>query len=239
MATSSSSHIQKRPFQPSIDSYFNTQEADPNTPAPLQRTTSSPPLPHETQASLLSVGMRVRKSVPEGYKTHKTMGAQGFPVPSSAPPAATEPQPRIFRVAFARAFELTPFCGLHKTGGLAAQENPASSAPAAMETDEEDQMEDVPELTMSQSTLPSTQESLMSVQSTMGRKRSYEEEIEGEMDAYFDEVGSSGSNGLQVPQFDRPMARMRKSPRIAATHADDFDEAAFLTPPDGMDMDET
>ena len=69
------------------------------------------------------------------------------------------------------------------------------------------------------------------------------------MDAYFDDAGSDERNGLQVPQTNRLIARMKKSPRIGASNGmngnvpfmggPDWEEATFLTPPDGMDMDES
>lgn len=140
-----------------------------------------------------------------------------------------------------------PFCGLHKTGGWAAQEMPPSSAPAVMQADEED--EDVlPGLTTSQSTIPSTQGNFVSTTSSASgssRKRTHEEEIEDDLDAYFDVDVATEPAAASMPGGVRPMARMKPSLRKAGTDGmvrvvreDDFDEAAFLVPPDGMDMDE-
>jgi hypothetical protein len=96
-------------------------------------------LPHSVQADLLSVGMRVRKSVPEGYKTSKTVtlptiqttlakshyvnthtiavhaGAGDAHAYSVKPPR--DPVPDTFQ----HQRELLPFCGLHKIGGFAEQ----------------------------------------------------------------------------------------------------------------------
>ncbi|KAK6603562.1 ribonucleotide reductase inhibitor [Botrytis cinerea] len=61
----------KRPYagsQSQITSYFTpgtTSLPAPPTPSQYQ----PPTLPNQIQSSLLSVGMRIRKSVPEGYKT--------------------------------------------------------------------------------------------------------------------------------------------------------------------------
>ncbi|KAK3725472.1 hypothetical protein LTR37_000442 [Vermiconidia calcicola] len=247
MATTSSStgHIRKRPFQPSVTSYFNTRDTNTNTFPSIYRNASplSPPLPAETQASLLSVGMRVRKSVPEGYKTHKTLGTDGFPFPSTAPPRARTDSQRSYDSTSPR--ELTPFCGLHKTGGWAAQGVPASSAPAVLARDEEDE-DDVPGMTMSQNTLSSTQDSFVSAASTQpgaNKKRTYEDEIEDEMDAYFDQVEAVEMDE-QLPQSIRPRARMKGTKKItpygSEVHIageDDFEEAAFLAPLDGMELD--
>lgn len=250
MATASAStgHIRKRPFQPSITSYFSNRDTDPNATSRPNRTTSplSPPLPADTQASLLSVGMRVRKSVPEGYKTHKTLGTDGFPFPSTAQPAPTAPHRSSHSGTSTR--ELQPLCGLHKTGGWAAQDVPPSSAPAAMEGDGSE-YGDLPGLTMSQNTLSSTQNSFMyatSGQSNSSRKRAYEDEVEEDMDALFDDSGDAEKTEVSMHRTDRPIASMKSSLRKGRTNGvvrvvgeDDFDEAAFLAPPDGMDVDES
>ncbi|KAK3395560.1 ribonucleotide reductase inhibitor-domain-containing protein [Sordaria brevicollis] len=135
------------PAQRSITSFFKTTPTDDDsqidstiavtssskTAAPL----NGPVLPPTIRSSLLNVGMRVRKSVPEGYKTGKI--ASGFPSwmedssnnnsasnttsgsnngvghnrpVSAAPPL---PLPTVNR-------ELTPFCGIHKIGGYAVQD---------------------------------------------------------------------------------------------------------------------
>ncbi|KAL5117949.1 hypothetical protein ACEQ8H_004094 [Pleosporales sp. CAS-2024a] len=77
------------------------------------------------QTDLLQVGMRVRKSVPEGYKTHasKMMALPSIhttvtctmPAQHRAPVAMAVPEPA------AHQRELMPFCGLHKMGGYAEQ----------------------------------------------------------------------------------------------------------------------
>ncbi|KAF2461760.1 ribonucleotide reductase inhibitor-domain-containing protein [Lineolata rhizophorae] len=97
----STAHRAKRPFQPSITSFFD--RAPPGgiggsgsggsagganglafDPRPHHHhnhfhdfAAPQPALPAAVQSSLLNVGMRVRKSVPEGYKTHKTLGLAG------------------------------------------------------------------------------------------------------------------------------------------------------------------
>lgn len=109
-------HRQKRPFQPSITSYFGREDREE-----CLRTTipQRPVLEPSVQSDLLSVGMRIRKAVPEGYKTHKTILLYS----STPPPSNTAP-------SNARAYtstrqsgpaELLPFCGLHKVGGHSVQ----------------------------------------------------------------------------------------------------------------------
>ncbi|OAA61709.1 ribonucleotide reductase inhibitor [Niveomyces insectorum RCEF 264] len=116
-----------------------TERANNNEP-------TTPLLPPSVQANLLAVGMRVRKSVPEGYKTKTnddsdgrrlennrrmsattttmttTQASSGRPPFASslrttgAPYAATPPPPTTLPRR-----ELLPFCGLHKVGGLSVQ----------------------------------------------------------------------------------------------------------------------
>ena len=112
----------KRQFQPTIDSFFARADRDEwlshawQHESILQRVRNEPNLPSEVQASLLSVGMRIRKAVPEGYKTHKT---SLFSDPTPALPRTTSYayQP----TGPSRVAELTPFCGLHSIGGLGIQ----------------------------------------------------------------------------------------------------------------------
>ena len=130
------------------------------------------------------------------------------------------------------------------------QEIPPSSAPAAMQR-EEDEGVLLPSLTMSQDTIASTRGSFVPITpaaSRSSRKRTYEEEIEEDLDAYFDddeweEPEAVTTNDMRAV---RPMARMKASLQKAVTdggvsvvRGDDFDEAAFLVPPDGMDTDDS
>ncbi|KAK5252953.1 hypothetical protein LTR16_005289 [Cryomyces antarcticus] len=128
-------HRSKRTFQPPITSFFASADRDTlnysasyDRPGPL-----TPPVPNHIQSSLLNVGMRVRKSVPEGYKTHKT-AKHAF---SSAPervmiqPTMACEHSSTSTESFSgssgtRAAGLLPFCGLHRVGGHSAQPSTAS-----------------------------------------------------------------------------------------------------------------
>ncbi|KAF2828086.1 hypothetical protein CC86DRAFT_204071 [Ophiobolus disseminans] len=138
-------HRHKRPFQPAITSYFaryddldSDNDDDPRGLSPRTRPQPqllaprlAPTVPGPVQADLLQVGMRVRKSVPEGYKTHsaKMSNLPSIQTTLSKPPtstitavgldvkAARDPVPD----AFVHQRELLPFCGLHKIGGFAEQ----------------------------------------------------------------------------------------------------------------------
>ncbi|KAF2624886.1 hypothetical protein BU25DRAFT_413068 [Macroventuria anomochaeta] len=153
--TATEQHRKKRQFQPSITSYFHTaQDCSDNDSsdadndyqrggprlrhipqAKPHHPTLAPVLPDQVQSSLLTVGMRVRKSVPEGYKTPKTV------LPSLQPTTAQTPLRKphnAFREAnptleamkipvdtlastLQHQRELLPFCGLNKIGGYAEQ----------------------------------------------------------------------------------------------------------------------
>ncbi|KAI7564490.1 hypothetical protein KC317_g7024 [Hortaea werneckii] len=276
-------HIRKRPFQPSITSYFD-QRPGPSSSAPASSASASasansrrpttenawdaysppilsPPVPEETQASLLSVGMRVRKSVPEGYKTHKTLGdgmgrveggfdagGLGSKVPSSSAPAKVG-RGRVggggIGTATRGGRELMPFCGLHEVGGLGV-----SSSFGGAEQDEEEDEEDVPGLTWSQETVGSSQGSLVGAGLAMGagysglrtesKKRTFEEEMEEEMDAYFDGGTGEAAEMEQFGVVGRKIAKPRgavgrKGGNGSGGVEGDFEEASFLAP---MDVDE-
>lgn len=196
----------------------------------------SPPLDAETEAGLINVGMRVRKSVPEGYKTHKTIGHAGLAVHSSAPPTSSAPaRPTLNSM---RSNELQPFCGLHKIGGWAAQDIPPSSAPPIMHV-EQDEDEVIPELTASQNTILSTQSSFGSAVDSKKRtlEDGYEDDAEHAMDDFFDETDAGIVTIPMQSTQPRPLAKMKASARKATpSHhvrvfgEDDFEEANFLVP---------
>jgi hypothetical protein len=135
MHTTQTRHRSKRHFnnhnQPAITNYFTIDEdfdsEDDTTPRPTPRNHQqlAPHVPGPVQSDLLQVGMRVRKSVPEGYKTHanKMMALpsiQTTMTSRSTTITLTPPPPSVpDNVVHQR--ELLPFCGLHKIGGYAEQ----------------------------------------------------------------------------------------------------------------------
>lgn len=157
----SSTHQVKRPYagthshsngQASITSYFSSHNnsAVSNNGSSLSSTyshggqnpsqrdsTSTPPLPAMVQSNLLSVGMRIRKSVPEGYKTGGGYSAFTLFADSSpgnnhggleAPPRPQQQARNTYGgIGYTGGKELTPFCGIMKVGGFAVQ---AAAAPA-------------------------------------------------------------------------------------------------------------
>ncbi len=94
--------------------------------APLhaQPARLAPSLPGQVQADLLIVGMKIRKNVAEGYKTHKppsTLPSSTHTPVSNPTMADFEAKPSRESISDNRQRELLPFCGLHKIGGYAEQ----------------------------------------------------------------------------------------------------------------------
>ena len=117
----------RRRFQAPITSFFSATSADSS--APIISPLTSPLLPDNVQSSLLTVGMRVRKSVSDGYKTkieqdrmqmHSQMRSSGgyFSTPVSKINSSNgDGNEHAYG-------SLAPFCGLHKVGGMAIQPMP-------------------------------------------------------------------------------------------------------------------
>ncbi|KAI2615033.1 ribonucleotide reductase inhibitor-domain-containing protein [Hypoxylon sp. NC1633] len=196
------------PAQRQITSFFTSSPLTSthiDQSSPTQSSTSdiySPALPESVQANLLSVGMRVRKSVPEGYKTgsysafalwdKSGKNTKNF-IPASA---TTMGEGRSRANAISTPRELLPFCGIHKVGGLGTQPDSAPTSSPLVYTPtststyipptykprlsingmplEDDSMDDVPGLTSSQETVESTDSSASPAAKT--RKRSYTED---------------------------------------------------------------
>jgi len=189
-----SGHQKKRPYagshlQPSITTFFapacQSSSAQPNYSISQQTAAPTPALPPKVQADLLSVGMRVRKSVPEGYKIHSQSSFSVYSDASSAPSTPMEHQRaearlggnmNVVKCNRPRARELTPFCGLLKIGGMAQQMySPGGDSP------EDDCMDDVPALSQG-STISNT-----SISSPGGeRKRRMDFDEEDREDASFE-----------------------------------------------------
>lgn len=182
------------PAQRQITSFFSKSSDSPggidDAPSRTIAPPLSPPIPAQVQANLLSVGMRVRKSVPEGYKTGTSCsgfslwadtsasGDQGFPLPTGAASDVS---------ALSSRRELLPFCGIHKVGGLGVQPDPPARRPAiSMPTPSYSapELDDVPSLTSSQDSINSTtsepsppQQPTLLAKNT--RKRLYTEDTSG------------------------------------------------------------
>ncbi|KAM5348877.1 hypothetical protein ACJ41O_008700 [Fusarium nematophilum] len=210
------------PSQRQITSFFNPRSSTDPVDAEAEPA-RQPALPSSVQANLLSVGMRVRKSVPEGYKT---VGTSAFKLwtdnaPMAAASTTTTPTRRAPTKALSR--ELLPFCGINKVGGLDTQPE--------FERDDDDDgdvpdLDAIPELTMSQ-------ESNDSVDShEASRKRIFDEDDGDELDAGPGTLimGSQGNSRVLAV----PVSRAQKAAGFKDVGQEnvktgsDFGEAEFL-----------
>lgn len=192
------------PSQRQITSFFSTSEAldDSSTSACAEASLSSRPvLPADTQSHLLNVGMRVRKSVPEGYKTG-TYSAFSLWSDNDATKmkGVATPPPALVRASSSATSqrELLPFCGINKVGGLSSQPESARDVPAVpvprLQLGSIPSLDDVPSLTSSQGSIDSnsSQPALtINTTSTASRKRVYSEDEDSDT--------PSVTDSLQVP----------------------------------------
>ncbi|KAI1741992.1 ribonucleotide reductase inhibitor-domain-containing protein [Xylaria scruposa] len=111
------------PAQRQITSFFTstTTGTASQTSSTAQRLDNAQ-LPAYVQTNLLSVGMRVRKSVPEGYKTGNYSAFALWDESDTGPTTSTMGEGQRSRAnAFSSPRELLPFCGIHRVGGLDVQ----------------------------------------------------------------------------------------------------------------------
>lgn len=157
------------PAQRSITSFFNKTTSTATSANVTSKVSSQPPLngphiPGQVQTDLLNVGMRVRKAIPEGYKTGSAYS--GFTLwsednisnPTTTDDSyATPTNPAAAPTSYLR--ELEPFCGINRVGGLAFQPSHNNSSSSIDDTDDMDGMDDmdaIPGLTSSQDTIASS-----------------------------------------------------------------------------------
>ena len=111
----------RRRFEPeqlfTIPTYDNASIACRTFDSPLiQELADQAPLPEEIEASLLQVGMRVRKAVPEGYKTMNTFRPRPF-----FNMHKLSPQTQAALIGGQQRNELNPYysdSNVHNVGGL-------------------------------------------------------------------------------------------------------------------------
>ncbi|KAG9244566.1 ribonucleotide reductase inhibitor-domain-containing protein [Calycina marina] len=217
--------------QPSITSYFAPTLLPTNT-APhihsISQQYSSPPtlsssIPTTVQSNLLSVGMRVRKSVPEGYKTGTYSTFTLFSDVTPAQPTAPTTMHRVSNITTRpRARELTPFCGLHSVGGLALDES-QNAGHAPLEISEYD---DIPGISQSSRL---TKYSIATPGSDRKRRVDFDEEDE-HLEAMNDRTMTFGGSGrlMAVPRSKRKDKKFGNVRMVGQENADDFEDAEFL-----------
>ncbi|KAK5663160.1 hypothetical protein OQA88_6577 [Cercophora sp. LCS_1] len=225
----------KRPFagaasdrsQRQITSFFK-----PGAPSAARPALGGPVLPDKVQSDLLSVGMRVRKSVVEGYKTDP--GAYSafalWSDNSNNNNADTTPTPSLHSSGGGLRNELVPYSGINKIGGMAVQPRPHREF-----------------VVSSQESISSTTSAMDAVDRT--RKRSYtaeEEEhdvsrlhdgmwrtrqewLDGEMSPRsFAPVGWGNARVLATPKTRVRGGTKAAEADVGQENVDDFEEATFL-----------
>ncbi|KFY15021.1 hypothetical protein V492_02274 [Pseudogymnoascus sp. VKM F-4246] len=238
----SSTHQAKRPYagthsqhhQSSITSYFPSPSGAAPSPTTVRNASSPPVLPATVQSSLLNVGMRVRKSVPEGYKTgtYSSFALFSDQTPPSKQQQAQQQQQRrrAKQVPGGAARELTPFCGIMKVGGLAVQAPQAADEEYMEDDDEVLDEDDVPGMSSQGSTL-----SAFSTTATNKRRLSASSASDDEGAAQYSwadmEIspksqawGGAGNRTMALPR------RMKKAggQENGGGAGVDFEEAGFL-----------
>jgi hypothetical protein len=158
------------PSQRQITSYFSTGDAlSAGSTSPCGQASqasqaslsSRPVLPADTQSNLLNVGMRIRKSVPEGYKTGSYSAFSLWSDNDAAKTTMAAHSPALVRAPSSTTSqrELLPFCGINKVGGLSSQPECVSDAPAVpvprLQPGSIPSIDDVPSLTSSQGSIDS------------------------------------------------------------------------------------
>jgi hypothetical protein len=178
-------HVRKRQFQPSsqpsIKSFFTTVGTS---------SAASSADTDDEYARPLKPTVPVRKSVPEGYKTHKSLPVPTttYLHPGSIPQYHSDLPTSSAPELYSKPSELAPFCGLHKIGGFSSQ--PTSSASG---------------LSYSQSTVASSISTPQTPQ-TNTRKRNYAEDMDAELDTFFDDQHDSMLDDTTSPKPKYPLS---------------------------------
>jgi hypothetical protein len=226
MPASNSTLSKRRRFQTPITSFFPSASSESHTADghavshnhySASTFSATPMVPAKVQASLLSVGMRVRKSVADGYKTQLSLEAEK----SKVAVVATESHPAQPYHGNIRLAELTPFSGLSKS----------ISEPHSVYNDDGDAF----------SLPPSSQESITSTGSYAsvlnGQKRSFDFEDNVYADEHFgNEPGQDIPRGRTIlsPRRRLLVQDITNQPKM---DLDDFEEASFLRQREEVDSD--
>ena len=195
------------PAQRQITSFFNPRSASDVIASEAQK----PVLSSTVEANLLSVGMRIRKSVPEGYKTE---GPSAFKIWTDNSPLPVQSTVKRTGVR-ATSRELLPFCGINKVGGLDTQPD------FVRDNDDVPDLDEVPGLTMSQESADG-----MDAELEPSRKRFFDDNDE---EAAGFETFDASDRVLAIPQ-----SRLQKSVGSKGIDQEnmatdeDFEDAGFL-----------
>lgn len=260
----------RRRFQPPITTFFtpSLDPAAPSSPSHLSHNhyaavthSPHPVVPAKVQASLLSVGMRVRKSIADGYKTNLAKAEEKHTAYEDN--KATFNKTTTTYTTLPNRSELAPFCGMSKSDEV-LQPFPHPTGHTlrnhsrTLATDETEDALSLP---------PSSQESVDSELSTptvniLQRKRThgdfdidpYEDELE-QVDLGDDEnMSQTWHDPLRQHPVTHITGRTILSPSVnhqrrrafglqnykavqSPMDLDDFEEPAFLRKREEVDMD--
>ncbi|EAL90835.1 hypothetical protein KXW98_006625 [Aspergillus fumigatus] len=250
LAQNSNLDSKRRRFQPPITTFFSPAVSDSNgTDAACSPHLShnhyaaathspTPIVPAKIQSSLLSVGMRVRKSVAEGYKTK---GVKMFDTPTSTISLSAKHEHSTGRGFPTVRGELAPFCGLSKSCDYTVE--PHSNTVYELSETRGYNVDIVTDDGDAFSLPPSSQESVYSANN--GQKRSY--------DPYADEDASDFEHSVFVTtdtvpgrtilcpslgrQRRRFVALQSQAIQQGTMQVDDFEEPVFLRRREEVDAD--
>ncbi|KAL5611498.1 hypothetical protein BROUX41_000908 [Berkeleyomyces rouxiae] len=238
----------KDPSQRDITSFFPSagrlQSTAPAVSSHEARGTGSgigPKLPDSVQASLLNVGMRVRKSVPEGYKTidgaYKPWAQRTCTSATPSSQTLSHSNSTVHSGATYMAqpanIGLLPYCGVNKIGDLSTQ-------PMSFDSRKPDTADELPGLSCSQQTIENYDSENEEPHSNNDnnsqnniKKRGFNSD-DADDSAAFDLPMAYNGNGVSsrgsavhMVYPDRVMAIPRKT-RQQPVVVQDFDEAPFL-----------
>ncbi|KAF9884680.1 hypothetical protein FE257_001373 [Aspergillus nanangensis] len=244
----------RRRFQPPITTFFTTSTPlDPADHAkpPLSHThyaaatySPTPVVPARVQASLLSVGMRVRKSIAEGYKTKINMitdEKQGTTYSS--------PKPRTYTTTVHS--ELAPYSGMSRLNDNNTNSiQPYAEPPTSISYDDGHLITDDGDAF---SLPPSSQESAASLPPlSNGQKRSFDYDEDDEtIDGRISPSGTSWVDPMERMHVNSTVGRPILAPRLdqqrrrfitvqkqgtGTMDVDDFEEPTFLRKREEVDM---
>ncbi|CCU77416.1 hypothetical protein BGHDH14_bgh03455 [Blumeria hordei DH14] len=235
--------------QPAITSYFTADGTSPTEARPTPNTISQPIIPASIQSSLLNVGMRIRKAVPEGYKTKHNNQSPNSIVEQTAPygrgpkntseskfvcddwqsSIASQPRPQLDQR------ELTPFCGLLKVGNWQQQPttshgiSPYNSCESELYLVDQECEVDFPILCSQSSTISSSSQSSTNQAVNRKRRLSMDEDNidEGPRLSYMEMKPSQEKLAWGIPQRTGIFDKDAKIGRTTS-YSDEFEDAEFL-----------
>ncbi|KAK4200585.1 ribonucleotide reductase inhibitor-domain-containing protein [Triangularia verruculosa] len=236
------------PAQRQITSFFSASTGTSAPSSPTKTPLNGPVLPGPVQTNLLNVGMRVRKSVQEGYKTGAQYSAFKLWEDNTVPAVSTNTTTTNTTTGGGAMRELLPFSGIHKVGGLGIQPavGEATTTTATTDNNFDDYM---PGLTNSQDSIFSNSSVTSAVEATErvnnnAKKRFFvndeeDQEWAGQQGSWQDmEISprSFGPAGFENRKWAMPKGKKNREAVVGQENVgggmvvdgNDFEEASFL-----------